>query len=276
MTVLHVGVVEVGAHDLKADSASSVGALVLREVVAPGELLTAVSALKGLVVSVKRAVVALEMFLAAEATGAESADKCLGWVVGERLLATAAASRSDGSGVLVRAGGDGVLGLTLEVRFSLAEGGAGLLDCLPLDCGHGVELASGGGERQAVDKLLLEVGEALVAQEVVFRREGAKVSALALVTEELGVVVGEVNKAVEVVFAVELKEGLKGGKAVEAEGLHRLNIVNLGSFTLENNLMLLVTGAESDNGEFRGSRDGKIAGVAEVVLSLGDGSAGKR
>ena len=99
--MLQIGVVEVGAHDLKADSASSVGALVLGEVVAPGELLTAVSALKGLVVSVERAVVALEVFLTAEATRAESADEGLGRVVGKRLLATAAAGRGDRGGVFV-------------------------------------------------------------------------------------------------------------------------------------------------------------------------------
>lgn len=52
LAVLHVGVVEVRTHDLEADGASSVGALVLREVVAPRELLAAVSALKRLVVSV--------------------------------------------------------------------------------------------------------------------------------------------------------------------------------------------------------------------------------
>jgi hypothetical protein len=61
---------EVGAHDLKAHGTSTVGALVLREVVAPGELLTAVGALKGLVVSVERAVVTLEVFLTTEAARA--------------------------------------------------------------------------------------------------------------------------------------------------------------------------------------------------------------
>jgi hypothetical protein len=99
--VLHIRVMVVGAHDLEADSASAVGALVLGEVVAPGELLTTVGALKGLVVSVERAVVALEVLLAAEAARAESADKRLGGVVGERLLATAAAGRCDGCGVFV-------------------------------------------------------------------------------------------------------------------------------------------------------------------------------
>jgi hypothetical protein len=268
--------VEVRAHDFQADSTGSVGALMLREVVAPGELLAAVSALERLVVSVERAVVTLEVFLTAEAAGAERADECLGWVVGEGLLAAATAGGSDGSGVLVRAGADGVLGLTLVVRLGLAKDGAGLLDDLPLGCGHVVKLAGGRGERQAVDKLLLKVGEALVAQEVVLRREGTEVSALALVTEELSVVGGEVDEAVEVVLAVKLKQGLKGGETVEVESLDRFEVVDLGGLTLENNLVLLVTRAEGDNGKFRSNRDGKIAGVAEVVLSLGNGGAGKR
>jgi hypothetical protein len=92
---------EVRAHNLEANSASSVRTLVLGEVVTPGELLTAVSALERLVVSVKRAVVALEVFLTAEATRAESADEGLGRVVGKRLLATAAAGRGDRGGVFV-------------------------------------------------------------------------------------------------------------------------------------------------------------------------------
>lgn len=99
--MLHVRVMEVGAHDLKAHGTSTVGALVLREVVAPGELLAAVSALKGLVVSVERAVVALKVFLTTEATRAESADEGLGRVVGKRLLATAAAGRGDRGSVFV-------------------------------------------------------------------------------------------------------------------------------------------------------------------------------
>jgi len=80
--MLHVGVVEIRAHDLEADGASAVGALVLRQVVAPGELLTAVGALKGLVVSVERAVVTLEVLLTTEATRAKSADERLGRIVG--------------------------------------------------------------------------------------------------------------------------------------------------------------------------------------------------
>ena len=63
---------------------------------------------------------------------------------------------------------------------------------------------------------------------------------------------------------------------MEVEGLSRLQVVNLGSLTLENNLVLLVTRAKGDDGQLRSRRDGKVAWVAEVVLSLGDGSAGKR
>lgn len=59
------------------NSTGAVSALVLRQVVAARELLTAVSALEWLVVSVERAVVALEMLLTTEATIAESADKRL-------------------------------------------------------------------------------------------------------------------------------------------------------------------------------------------------------
>ncbi len=99
--MLHVRVMEVRAHNLKADSASTVGALMLGEVIAPGELLTTVGALKGLIVSVERAVVALKMLLTTEAARAESADKGLGRVVSERLLATATAGRCDRSGVFV-------------------------------------------------------------------------------------------------------------------------------------------------------------------------------
>jgi hypothetical protein len=124
-----------------------------------------------------------------------------------------------------------------------------------------------------VNKLLLKVCEALVAQEVLLRGESTKVSALALVTEKVGVVSREVDKAGEVVFAVKLEQGLKGGETSDVEGLGRLEAVDLGSLTLEDNLVLLVARAECDNGKLR-SRDGEIAGVAEVVLGLSECSAG--
>jgi len=109
--VLHGIAVELGAventHD---DSASAVSALMLRKVVTTGELLATVSALEGLVVGVKRAVVALEVLLAAEASRAKSADEGLGRIFSQRLLAAATASRRDRSGtILIGAGAGGVV-----------------------------------------------------------------------------------------------------------------------------------------------------------------------
>jgi hypothetical protein len=79
--MLHLWMVELRAHDLHGDGASTVSALVLREVVTPGEFLTAIGALERLVVSVERAVVALKVLLAAEAAGAEGANEGLGRVL---------------------------------------------------------------------------------------------------------------------------------------------------------------------------------------------------
>jgi len=87
-----------------------VGALVLREVVAARELLTAVGALKGLVTGVEGAVVALQVLLAAEAARAESADEGLGRILGQRLLAAATASGCDRCRAgLVGAGADSIV-----------------------------------------------------------------------------------------------------------------------------------------------------------------------
>jgi len=72
------------------DCSGTVGTLVLAQVVGTRELLAAVSALEWLVVSVEGTVVTLEVFLAAEAAAAKSADECLGWIIGKRLLATTA------------------------------------------------------------------------------------------------------------------------------------------------------------------------------------------
>lgn len=94
MWVAHVGLLRrhiLRAKDTHDHGAGSVGTLVLGEVVRSGELLAAVGALEGLLVGVERAVVALEMFLAAEAAVAKLADEGLAGVLGERLLATPAA-----------------------------------------------------------------------------------------------------------------------------------------------------------------------------------------
>jgi hypothetical protein len=160
----------------------TVSALVLAEVVRAGELLAAVGALERLVVGVERTVVALEVFLAAEATGAESADEGLGRVLGQRLLAAtargiAALRRSTGSRLRLLGALAGVLrdlhsrvlrslGGLVEVGRSIA-----LLAALTLglgDSGGGVfrdrVLRSGGGEA-AAGKLL--IAEALLAEETV-------------------------------------------------------------------------------------------------------------
>lgn len=91
----------VAGHDAHDNSAGTVSALVLAEVVAAAELLATVGALEGLVMSVKRAVVALEVLLATEAAGAKSADEGLGGVLSQRLLATAAGGRGRGARVRV-------------------------------------------------------------------------------------------------------------------------------------------------------------------------------
>ena len=81
--VVKLGTVE-DAHD---HGTSAVSALVLGQVVAARELLTAVGALEGLVVGVERAVVALEVFLASEVAQADSADEGFGGIRSQGLLA---------------------------------------------------------------------------------------------------------------------------------------------------------------------------------------------
>lgn len=70
------------------DSAGAVRALVLSKIVRAGKLLAALVALKRLVLSVEGSPVALEVFLTAEAAVALVADKGLGGVLGQGLLAS--------------------------------------------------------------------------------------------------------------------------------------------------------------------------------------------
>lgn len=93
----------------------------LSKVVGARELLAAFVALEGLILSVERAVVALEVFLSAEATGAECADERLGGILGQRLLAAAAAGaglRRLSRGVGVGVGSVTVVGAGLALRSS--------------------------------------------------------------------------------------------------------------------------------------------------------------
>lgn len=81
------------------------GSRVLGEVIAARKLLAALVALKRLLLGVERAVVALQVLLATESPVAELADKCLGRVLGEGLLAAAAGRGRAVRGVgAVRAG----------------------------------------------------------------------------------------------------------------------------------------------------------------------------
>jgi hypothetical protein len=278
-----------------------VSALVLGQVVAPGELLAALGALERLVAGVERAVVALEVLLTTETAAAQGADERLGRVLDERLLATAAAGRSDrGGGVLSWAGCDSILRLTwfllawccrrgvittgcllltLKVALGLVGRAALLLDRSPLGCGrsgHVAEVACSRGKGQAVNELLFEICETLVAQEVLVRWEGSEIEARALVAEELGVVgAGEVDKTGEVVFAIKLEQGLESGQTSELNRLGGLEMLDLASLTLENDLVLVVTGAESKKSrELSSCGDSEVAWVAEVVLGFDKSRAG--
>lgn len=83
---VHVGVV----NQVHNDSAGTVSARVLGEVVRARELLATLIALKGLILSVKGAVVTLQVLLSSEAPVTQLADEGLGRVLGQGLLATTA------------------------------------------------------------------------------------------------------------------------------------------------------------------------------------------
>jgi hypothetical protein len=106
-------------------------------------------------------------------------------------------------------------------------------------------VASSGRERKTVAKILFEVGEALVAHEILFRGEGNEIGTLALATKKMRVLgVRELSKAGEIVFAIKLEQGLEGREASEVEGLCGLKLLDLGGLTLKNNLVLLVARAK--------------------------------
>jgi len=115
----HLGAIK-NAH---YDGASAVGALMLRKVVAAGELLAAIGAFEWLVMRVERAIMALEVFLSAETTRAKGAHESFRWILGERLFAPAAAHglRSWGSvTTLIRL--DGIVILLLVFLDGLGAG----------------------------------------------------------------------------------------------------------------------------------------------------------
>ena len=70
----------------KRNGATSVCSLMLRQVVASRELLTTFSTFEWFILCVKRAVVALEVFLTTEATVAKVTDKGFGRVISQGLF----------------------------------------------------------------------------------------------------------------------------------------------------------------------------------------------
>jgi hypothetical protein len=128
---------------------------------------------------------------------------------------------------------------------------------------------------ESVNVLLLKVGEALVTYEVLLLSERNEVSALALASEEVGILSSlERHKTSEVVLAVKLKQGLESWQTVEVEGVSWLSNLDLGSLSFKHYHVLLVTWAESEGCRQLGCGDGKIPRVAEVVLSLDKWRAG--
>lgn len=119
------------AHDY---GTTSVGTSVLGQVVTAGELLAAFMAFEWLVLGVERSIMALEVFLATESTIAFIADKGLGWVFSERLLAAAAVDWCSVGSARVGAHdtvGGVMLGrtrLTVGDRVVLVSFGVALLD----------------------------------------------------------------------------------------------------------------------------------------------------
>jgi len=69
------------------------GSLMLRKVITARELLAAVGAFEWLLMGMERSVVALEVFLATEATRAQGANKGLGRILSKGLLTASAADR---------------------------------------------------------------------------------------------------------------------------------------------------------------------------------------
>ena len=120
-------------------------------------------------------------------------------------------------------------------------------------------------------QVLLEIREASVADEILFRGEGDEVGPLALVAQKLCVVGrGELNEAGKVVLLVEFEERLKGDLAGECE---RVSGLGLGGLSLEYKLVLLVAGAEGGQTRSGSVRFCQVARVAEVGLGLSEGGS---
>jgi hypothetical protein len=232
-----------GLENTHDNGAGSMSALVLGEVVAAGKLLAAIGALKGLLMSVERAVVALEMFLAAEAARAESADEGLGRILSQRLLAaTAGDGLIEGWGIaIIRAGGNCIVVGSGSLRGAVVVlAGRFLLDRIVLGLGllalrrppgllglgeshlrrlHDVlgefrivgRQETGGDE--IVVKVLEMVGSLAVLLANVREVDELALNALALVAEVMCVLSSDVRQR-SVVLGVKFEQRLEGRETV--------------------------------------------------------------
>ncbi len=215
------------------DGAGAMGARVLGEVVGARELLATVAALEGLVMGVERPVVALEVLLAAEPAVADVADEGLGRVLGQGLLASAAAGGSrEGRRVDIlgaRVGLGVVLGLGRIAAGALLVGRRGLgLGAARLRVGGGAHgdvarvplalvpvgvavLARVGGAKEAVGaKSVTGPKVFLVAAEVAGSAERQCVRARARSADLNNGAVVQIDQAVDkVVLRIEIGEGVE-------------------------------------------------------------------
>jgi hypothetical protein len=270
-----------------------VGAGVLSEVVTPRELLATLIALKRLLLSVKRAVVTLEVFLATESAVAKVAHKGLGGILSEGLLASPAVGGSGkrsgsslGTAGIVRvAGGIGSLGGGLLGVARLGGGGSsnvhdgnsnslvlvGLLDALVLMAV--LRLASGrAGKSRELESLVLIKGQVLVTNEAtVAERDDGRASAGTGATNISRLLSSEVDKAVhEVVLRLKVGEIFKSGQPV---GNSRVEVKRLsGNDSLGLNLDLINQRELGGQGVDSSAREGQVPGIAkvDVVVRSGD------
>jgi hypothetical protein len=270
-----------------------VGAGVLSEVVTPRELLATLVALKRLLLSVKRAVVTLEVLLATESAVAKVAHKGLGGILSEGLLASPAVGgsgkRSGSSlGTAGRVGvagsigslGGGLLGVARlggGSSSNVHDGSSnslvlvGLLDALVLVAV--LRLASGrAGKSRELESLVLIKGQVLVTNEAtVAERDNGRASAGTGATNISRLLSSEVDKAVhEVVLRLKVREILKSGQAV---GDSRVEIKRLrDSDSLGLNLDLVNQRELGSQRVDSSARDGQVPGIAkvDVVVRSGD------
>ena len=237
------------------NSTRAVGAGMLGEVIAAGELLAALVAGERLVLGVERTVVALEVLLTAEPAVAELADEGLGRILGERLLASTTVG---GSGVrvvaslgfarLVAVRSSTILGsrigilLVVVVIMVVGAAGVGLgtsgrrshhvvghLDTLlSARLLEGTDGGGRAGKRRELERVVLVEAELLVADEAtVSERYDGRTGASPGTTN---VSSAKVDEAVDVIlFRLKVREVLERGKVVGDLGVEAQSRLGTGN-----------------------------------------------